>query len=157
MILLSGFGIKSNRGLLKWVGKYTLVCFLEECVRVVVISSLNVSGILQRSYLGLEFSFFFFITVNLISLIMRANSGSLSFFFFLRVYFPFTNQISSGDVVHQILKCCNSGLRHSIRKRSKSRAHICSFSILSYFNYSLKLLFIFFIYFLNFILFLNFT
>ena len=45
----------------------------------VVISSLNVSGNLQRSYLGLEFSFFFFLTVNLISLIMRANSDSLSF------------------------------------------------------------------------------
>lgn len=41
--------------------KYTLICFLEQCVRVVVISSLNVSGILQRSYPGLaEFSFFIF-------------------------------------------------------------------------------------------------
>ena len=60
MILLSGFGIKSKGGhLKKLVGKYTLVCLLEECMRI-VISFLNVSGILQRSYLGLEFSFLFF-------------------------------------------------------------------------------------------------
>ena len=59
MLLLFGFGIKSKGGHLKLVGKYTLICLLEECVRIVT-SFLNVSGILQRSYLGLEFSFFFF-------------------------------------------------------------------------------------------------
>ena len=48
-------------------------------MRVVVISSLNVSGILQRSYPGLEFSFFFFSSVNLIPLIMRAIQVLLLF------------------------------------------------------------------------------
>lgn len=47
-------------------------------MRVVVISSLNVSGVLQKLILALNFFFFIFSTVNLLPLIM-GYSGSLSF------------------------------------------------------------------------------
>lgn len=45
----------------------------------VVISSLNVSGILQRSYPGLEFSFFIFFICELTSFDYESYSGSLFF------------------------------------------------------------------------------